>query len=411
MIPKPGKPSTDPKNYRPISLLEVPGKIFERIINLRLRCHLEENNLYNPSQYGFRAGRRTTSAISIASEKVALTKGQGLNCTIIQRDISKAFDKVWLQGLQYKILQLGLPELTEKLLCSFLDQCSASIRVKSAISSPFPLHSGVPQGCVLSPTLFITYTSDMPRSDNRSCMDIYYADDATQIVTSNGTLDHHDALVVREANRLTTFEKKWKIKTNIDKFAVVALGRKNLNDIQIQGNTISHQKQCQILGHTVTSTGLIVKHVNDKTMKVKTALTSLNRFWHFTERLKLYLVKTKILAILDYSPTPTHMASHTKMLQLQRLQNKALRFATGQKYPYTENTAAQHRRLGVQLVSTRLREAAGKIWEKLDQQDDVNYTHVKELDGSTNLVHPWFPRSLKSLREQPPTHHFTQVTP
>ncbi len=131
---------------------------------------------------------------------------------------------------------------------------------------------------MLSPTLFITYTSDMPRHDNRIRMDICYVDDATQIVTSNGTLDHYDALVVQEANRLNTFEKKWKIKTNIDKICVVALGRKKLNDIQIQGNTTAHQTQCQILGHTVTSTGLIVKHANDKTKKVKTALTSLNRF-------------------------------------------------------------------------------------------------------------------------------------
>ncbi len=109
------------------------------------------------------------------------------------------------------MLQLGLPELTDKLLCSVLDQRSASNRVKSAISSPSPLQSGVPQGSVLPPTLFITHTSDMPRPGNGSCVGIYYADDATHIVTSNGTLDHHDALVVREADRPNTSEKMWKI--------------------------------------------------------------------------------------------------------------------------------------------------------------------------------------------------------
>ena len=141
----------------------------------------------------------------------------------------------------------------------------------------------------------------------------------------------------------------------------MALGRKKLHDIHIQGQTITHRKQCRVLSHTVTSTGLIVKHVNDKKLKANLALTSLNRFWHFTERLKLYLVKTKILPILDYSPIPTHAASRTKMLELQRLQNKALRYATGQRYPYTENKEAQHYRLNVQPISTRLREAAHKI--------------------------------------------------
>ena len=138
---------------------------------------------------------------------------------------------------------------------------------------------------------------------------------------------------------------------------------------------------CLIMTYELT--GLIVKHVNDKKIKAKIALTSLKRFWHFTERLKLYLVKTKILPILDYSPIPTHAASRTKMLELQRIQNKALRYATGQRYPYTENTETQHHRLHVQPINTRLREAAHKIWKKLDEQDDPNYRHVvRKLIGT-----------------------------
>ena len=229
----------------------------------------------------------------------------------------------------------------------------------------------------------------MPPPENGNCMDIYYADDATQIVTSNGTLEEHDTLVEREATRLNNYEKTWKIKTNIDKFSLVALGRKKLRDLDIQGNIIPHRKQCHILGHTLTSTSLIVKHVNDKIIKAKTAISSLRRFWHFPEKLKLYLVKTMILPLIDYSPIPTHMASRTRMLKLQRLQNRALRFVTDQRYPYTENTEAQHRRLNVQLVSTRLRDTARKIWTKLDQQDDQDYQHVKDLDNSTNMEHPW----------------------
>ena len=114
-----------------------------------------------------------------------------------------------------------------------------------------------------------------------------------------------------------------------------------------------------------------------------------------------------VLPILDYSPIPTHMATRTRMLQLQRLQNKALRLVTNQRYLYTENTEAQHLRLNVQLISTRLRDTAVKIWEKLDQEQDQHYLQIKDLDNSTNMVHPWFPRSLKSLREEPLAHHHT----
>ncbi len=407
MIHKPGKRDTDPKNYRPISLLEVPGKILERVINLRLRGHLEDNNLYNPYQYGFRSKRSTTSAITLASEKIAISKGMGINCTVIQRDISKAFDKVWTKGLQYKIMKLGIPQISEKLLCNFLEERTAAISINSASSAPFPLMSGVPQGSVLSPTLFITYTADMPAPEGDLCMDIYYADDATQIVVSNGTFQEHDSLVKREATRLNNFEKCWKIKTNIDKFTLIALGRTKPRDMNIEGNLIRHQNKCKILGHTLTSRGMIIHHINDRISKGKIALTALRRFWHFPEHLKLYLVKTMILPILDYSPIPTHMATKTRMLQLQRVQNKALRFATDQRYPYTESTDDQHTRLQVKLISTRLREAAHKIWEKLDNHEDTNYIHIQELDRNTNMENSWFPRSMKSLRQEPPIHHYT----
>lgn len=75
---------------------------------------------------------------------------------------------------------------------------------------------------------------DMLRPVNIHCMDIYYADDAMQIVNSNGTLAEHDIQVVKEATRLNTFERTWKIKTNTDRFLIVAQGRKKINNIQIQ---------------------------------------------------------------------------------------------------------------------------------------------------------------------------------
>lgn len=108
---------------------------------------------------------------------------------------------------KYKLLHLGTPQITEKQLCNFVSHRATSITHSSASSAPFPLHSGVSQGSVLSPTLFIIYTSDMPPPDNADCMDIFYADDATQIITSNGTLNDHDTLMA---------SKEWKTKTNIE---------------------------------------------------------------------------------------------------------------------------------------------------------------------------------------------------
>lgn len=180
LIPKPGKSPALPSNYRPISLLEVPGKILERVINFRLQTHLEDTTQYNPNQFGFRKEKGTTQAIALITEQIAQHKADGGQCHIILRDITKAFDKVWHLGLKYKILHLRLPTIIEQLLCDFLDDREASIKIKHYQGAHFLLGCGVPQGSVLSPALFITYTKDLPQP--RQGLNISYADDITQVI-------------------------------------------------------------------------------------------------------------------------------------------------------------------------------------------------------------------------------------
>ncbi|XP_042880256.1 uncharacterized protein LOC122258401 [Penaeus japonicus] len=118
LIPKAGKPPNRPENFRPISLLEIPGKILERLINNRLQSHLENNNLLNERQYGFRQSRGTTTAIAIAYEETALALANKKKVNIVLRDVAKAFDKVWHPGLQHRLLQLGPPSNNKTLKLS-----------------------------------------------------------------------------------------------------------------------------------------------------------------------------------------------------------------------------------------------------------------------------------------------------
>ena len=152
-IEKPGKTPTDVNNYHPISLLEVAGKIYEKIILKRLNHFLEEKNLINENQYGFTKGRGTQVALAKLYETIAVAQSQGHGCNVVSRDISKAFDKVWHNGLKFKFWEQNPPEILLKTVCSFLDNRKASIRIGNIKGPEFTLKSGVPQGSVLSPTL------------------------------------------------------------------------------------------------------------------------------------------------------------------------------------------------------------------------------------------------------------------
>ncbi|ROT69814.1 putative RNA-directed DNA polymerase from transposon X-element [Penaeus vannamei] len=214
LIPKPGKPPHEVTSFRPISLLEVPGKMLERLITHRLKTHLENNNTHNTRQHGFRPHRGTGSAIALAYEEIALSLANKHQTNIILRDVTKAFDKVWHDGLKYKITQLHLPPHLTRLLCNFLDDRSANIRLGSYLGPSIHLRSGVPQGSVLSPTLYTLYTASLPPPAPYSNYTAY-ADDITQIISHPSKSKNIMKAATQTAiNTINTYENKWKIQTN-----------------------------------------------------------------------------------------------------------------------------------------------------------------------------------------------------
>ena len=126
------------------------------------------------------------------------------------KDIYKVFDKVWLEGLQYKLTTLEMPEVLEKILISFTQNRTAKIKYKNTISDIINIRSGVPQGSVISPSLYITYTADLPPPGPNN-LDILFADDVTQIVEYPHTSKKMLAIrSKREIERINNYEKNGK---------------------------------------------------------------------------------------------------------------------------------------------------------------------------------------------------------
>ena len=393
LLGKEGKDLKNPANYRPISLLEVPGKIMERLVHDRLVKYLENNHKLNNNQYAFRKQRGTQQAIATLYETVALSQREGHRCNIICRDVAKAFDKVWHDGLKYKILHLELPEIYEKLLCSFITERKARIRLNNQESNIINLLSGVPQGSILSPTLYNVYTADLP-PPGPGCTDVSFADDNTQIVVYPGR--GREALAIRtarEIQRINNFEKQWKIKTNLNKFQLLSISAKRPNDVIVDGTLIPFNREAKILGLTITTSG-IKHHIAYRKHQAYSQQLKLKRFKKMTPKIKLHLYKALIRPVLEYPVVPICITSKSNQLVLQRVQNKALRWVHPSNTITDRLTNEQiHHDLDMEPQNTRLYHLASKTWNKLEiSNSNLVETSIRANQDETYRDHYWWPR-------------------
>lgn len=175
-IPKFGSLS-NPNNYRPISITPILSKVLETLLSKQLLCDLENNTLLSDHQYGFRRHRSTGDMLAYVSHVWASSMDKFGETELVSLDISKAFDRVWHADLLAKLPMYGLHPTLVKWIGSFLEGRSIQVRLDGVVSRTRNICTGVPQGSVLSPTLFLLFINDLLSSV--SCNIHAFADDAT----------------------------------------------------------------------------------------------------------------------------------------------------------------------------------------------------------------------------------------
>ena len=153
---KPGKPSTNPLSYRPISLTSTLCKIMERMVNSRLLWYLETHNLLSNRQSGFRKGRSTKD--HILNLESSINKESTLAVFL---DIEKAYDMLWRKGIIIKLYNMGIYGRITKWIDNFLTDRKIQVKVNNCLSEERTLDNGVPQGSVISPLLLNIAVDDL----------------------------------------------------------------------------------------------------------------------------------------------------------------------------------------------------------------------------------------------------------
>ncbi|GBN93994.1 putative RNA-directed DNA polymerase from transposon X-element [Araneus ventricosus] len=173
---KPGKDPKNPSNYRPIALTYCLCKLLERMINRRLIYYLDTNKSLHPSQSGFRKGRSTIDNLLALETDVRLSFLQRKHLVAIFFDIEKAYDRIWKYGILKDLHDLGLRGNLPICIKKFLKLRKFRVKVESEFSDFF-IQEGVPQGSVLSATLFILKINNILKQLPTSVRGYLYVDD------------------------------------------------------------------------------------------------------------------------------------------------------------------------------------------------------------------------------------------
>merc|ERR1711888_508941 len=211
------------KNYRPVALTSHIVKIFEKVLRNHIVAHLEENGLLNPGQHGFRTGRSCLSQLLAHFETITQILEDGDNVDVIYLDFSKAFDKVDFLVTLRKIKHLGISGNIGKWIYSFLTGRTQCVIVNGMRSDVSEVKSGVPQGSVLGPLLFLILLGDIDKSI-ASAFVSSFADD-TRVGRRIKTPADVQALQ-EDLNTIYRWSSKNNMKFNSDKFECIRYGKK-----------------------------------------------------------------------------------------------------------------------------------------------------------------------------------------
>ncbi|KAI8514938.1 hypothetical protein Bbelb_075290 [Branchiostoma belcheri] len=241
-----------PSNYRPVSLTCISCKLLEHIIHSQIMKHLESYSILTDYQHGFRAKRSTETQLILTVHDIAGALNSKRQVDLAILDFTKAFDKVPHGRLILKLEYYGIQGPTLNWLKAFLTNREQTVVVEGKASAPVKVASGVPQGTVLGPLLFLLYINDLP--DQLDSNVRLFADDCLLYVELSTQTDSQ--LLQKDLNTLEEWQSKWLMQFNPEKCYIMHITNKrtpHATSYQFCGQALATTKIHPYLGVTLTS--------------------------------------------------------------------------------------------------------------------------------------------------------------
>ena len=321
--------SSSVNNFRPISILPIISKIFEKLMYARLNRFLSFSDILVKHQFGFRQNRSTSDAIIEFLDHVYNTINASEFLIAVFLDLSKAFDTVCHSILLNKLSHYGIRGKALDWFKSYLTNRSQFVQINNSKSHVKSISSGVPQGSVLGPLLFLIYVNDMYLSCKHSQV-VHFADDTT-CFDSNSNLENLSAHINADLNNLYLWLNSNRLSLNILKTNFMIFGNKQkINAFQfnicISNQKLSNSECAKFLGVFIDADLNFKYHVDHVVGKINSVCGVIWKYSRIVPRRVLKQVYFSLAySYLSYGVVVFGRSSLGTVNKLQRIQDKLIK--------------------------------------------------------------------------------------
>lgn len=351
----------DPSNYRPVSLTSICGKLLEKVIRDQVMDHLQINSLLSGSQYGFRSHRSTVLQLLKVLDDWSDMIDQGCPVDTVYLDFRKAFDTVPHERLLIKMKAYGIAGKILDWVQNFLSHRVQRVVLNGAYSGWRDVTSGIPQGSVLGPLLFIIYINDLPERVNSPTA--LFADDTKAYRRIASPQDH--LTLQDDLNKLWEWSNTWQLGFNVAKCKVLHYGPGNPQQSYSMGDAedapiILEDCEEKDLGVTFDNALKFRRHISNICNKANRMVGLVRRSFKFLNgNTFLRLYKALIRPHLEYACSvwnPLLIEDRDKLERVQRRATKLVPSIADRSYSdrlqALDLPSLVHRRMRGDIIQT-----------------------------------------------------------